>query len=402
MTMRLETLQSRDSRLPLGTVSGVSIGVTPSFVAVTAGGFAVSATIFRGFPGADTLDALVRASTLALVLVVSLLAHEFGHVIAARRHGVRIDELDLTPTGADVRLDEEPPTPRAELWIALGGPAAGITLLLVALAIGGVGLDLGLSELAGVLVAPRLDRPGELILWFALWLNLASGVANLLPALPLDGGRVLHAVLWARSHDRVGSLALPTHIGEAVGYALLACGAAELVRVDVAVAAPLLLVGAILVSQARSTLRGNVMLALLDGVPVEDAISDRHRPVPADMHARGAASTYFAGDAPPAVLPTIDAQGCFLGLVHRHAVDAAATAGPLVPVRSLVACPRHDRMLIIRNRASPLASASIAATLARRGVAAVIDEQYRLRGVVTAVSFHRAVEDAARRYGGVA
>ena len=127
VTMRLETLQSRDSLLPLGTVSGVSIVRS---AILRCGDSRRVRRQCHDLSGVSRRRHALRTSarrhsTLALVLVVSLLAHEFGHVIAARRHEVRIDELDLTPTGADVRLDEEPPTPRAGSAL-YGGPAAGI------------------------------------------------------------------------------------------------------------------------------------------------------------------------------------------------------------------------------------------------------------------------------------
>ncbi|HEU4762756.1 MAG TPA: site-2 protease family protein, partial [Gemmatimonadales bacterium] len=153
----------------------------------------------------------VAAVIMILAIFACVVAHEFGHVAMARRFGVRTPDVILLPIGGLARLERMPEEPRQELLIALAGPA--VTLLLAAifyavLRAGGAAPPL----------LPSLRVAGDSLLSDLYRINVLLLLFNLIPAFPMDGGRVLRAILAARQ-----GLARATRIAASVGQ-LLAFG----------------------------------------------------------------------------------------------------------------------------------------------------------------------------------
>ena len=157
----------------LGRIAGIDVFVHPTFLLVLL------------FPG------VLSDGLLSLLLVLSVfgcvLLHEFGHALMARRFGIETEDITLYPIGGVARLQRLPRAPGAELLIALAGPAVNFAIVGALLTLGFLGLD-------RVLLAADLG----LVLGFLEQLvivNLALGLFNLIPAFPMDGGRVLRALL---------------------------------------------------------------------------------------------------------------------------------------------------------------------------------------------------------------
>jgi Zn-dependent protease len=146
----------------------------------------------------------------AVVFVASILIHELAHALTARRYGIRVDQVTLWLLGGATELGSEPETPRAEAATAASGPAAS-------LALGG-----GLAGLAWLIDAPPLLQTA--LAWLAA-INLLLAGFNLLPAAPLDGGRLLRAVLWRRYRDRIRAIEVSARAGSFLGMGLIALGA---------------------------------------------------------------------------------------------------------------------------------------------------------------------------------
>lgn len=176
------TAMGRRWSFSIGTVKGTSVRIHATFLLLL---------LWVGVAGWLAEGAAAALHTLALLLLVFLcvVLHEFGHIFAARRFGIRTPEVVLLPIGGVSRLERIPEEPHAEFIVAIAGP-------LVTLAIAGT-----LLVLLGGLPSPEELENGtdrHAILAQLAYINLALFVFNLLPAFPMDGGRVLRALLALR------------------------------------------------------------------------------------------------------------------------------------------------------------------------------------------------------------
>jgi Zn-dependent protease len=155
------------------------------------------------------------ALAAGLLFFASVLAHELAHSLVARRHGIRVDGITLWMLGGVARLDGGARSPRAEFLIAAAGP--GTSLLLAG--VFGVG-----AAAISVLGGPGLL--GSALGWLAV-INAILAVFNLIPAAPLDGGRILSSILWAVRGDRNRAMATAAQVGIVFGWLLVGVGAAS-------------------------------------------------------------------------------------------------------------------------------------------------------------------------------
>jgi len=206
--------------IPLGTVKGTAIRLHLTFLLLLAWFAAVS------YAEGGRASALARVSFL-LLLFLCVTLHEFGHILAARRFGVRTREILLLPIGGMARMERIPERPRDELLVALSGPAVTIAIALVlVLAFG------GLPDPEAVFsgVTPR-DLLGQLA-----YANLSLLAFNLLPVFPLDGGRVLRALLASKlGHSRGTEIAAVIGRAAAIILGLVGLAAGNVILVLIAV-----------------------------------------------------------------------------------------------------------------------------------------------------------------------
>ena len=197
-----------------GRIAGIPVGASWSALLI--------ALLFAWSLGGDLLPAQVPGLVPAAywlagaagagLFLASLLAHEIGHALVARRAGLRVRGITLWLLGGVAQLEDEPASPRDELRVAIVGPAISLALA------GAFGVAAAALSVVG---APAL------LVVMAAWLalgNVALGVFNLLPAAPLDGGRVLRGLLWRRHGNRVRAAVTATRAGVWVGTGLVAYG----------------------------------------------------------------------------------------------------------------------------------------------------------------------------------
>ena len=172
-----------------------------------------SLLIIAGVLAASLSSALGIAAALVGVLgfVGSIVAHEVGHALTARRYGIGTISIDLWALGGLARLEREAPTPRSEAAIAAAGPASSMAVGMLSAAVwfllrGRIGWEW--ASLAGWLAA----------------VNIALGVFNMLPGSPLDGGRVVRAWRWSRHGDRIRAMREAARIGIVVGWLVAGVG----------------------------------------------------------------------------------------------------------------------------------------------------------------------------------
>jgi Zn-dependent protease len=165
-------------------------------------------------PGEATGAYWLAGLLTATVFLVTVLAHEFAHAVTARHYGMRVKGITLWALGGFTELDGESPSPRAEALVAVAGPATSI----------------GLGAVSGVLAwwAGGSGLLGAGLSWLAV-ISVFLGVFNLLPGAPLDGGRLIRALLWRHYHDRARASHVAARVGRALGYVLIALGFVELI-----------------------------------------------------------------------------------------------------------------------------------------------------------------------------
>lgn len=195
------------------------------------------------FPGRAGWVHVTAAVGGALGLVGSILLHELGHAIAARRHGIGVRGITLWVLGGQAELDRLCETPRAEFQVAAAGPAAN-ALVAGACSV----LAWWIHTLTGARIGPGV------LGWLAI-MNVVLAVSNLIPVSPLDGGRVLTAWIWARRGDAEGARIVTSRLGLIVGLAVAALALAWIVVEPTDLNAWILLVtSAFIVPGARSEL----------------------------------------------------------------------------------------------------------------------------------------------------
>ncbi|MDH4278152.1 MAG: site-2 protease family protein [Acidimicrobiia bacterium] len=198
----------------LGTVSGIAIGLHWSIAAI---GFvlisALTGTVLPGLvPGLTGAAYFMAALATAVLFLGSIIAHELGHSIVAQRNGIAVRGITLFALGGVASLEREPDDPGAAARIALAGPAVSVAIGVVALVVSNLMVSLGFGALTTAA-----------FFWLGL-INLALAVFNMIPALPLDGGRVLQAVLWKRTGERHQATISAAKLGRWLGWAIVAFG----------------------------------------------------------------------------------------------------------------------------------------------------------------------------------
>jgi Zn-dependent protease/CBS domain-containing protein len=201
------------SSLTLGRIRGIEIGVNWSLIVVFA--LIVWSLAVAVFPsqndGLSDATYFAMAVVAAILFFASILLHELGHALQAQREGMEIDGITLWLFGGVARFKGMFPSAGAELRIAIAGPAVSLAL--------GV-LFVGLAAVMG------LPEPVDGVLAWLGFTNLILLVFNLLPALPLDGGRVLRAILWGARNDFAWATRVSAAIGRGFGFLFIAGGLA--------------------------------------------------------------------------------------------------------------------------------------------------------------------------------
>ncbi len=246
------------NRIRLFRVAGIEISAHLSwFVILALMTWSLATGYFPGLlagrtPAVYWLLGLVAA----LLLFASIILHELGHALMARRHGLPIRGITLFIFGGVAEMTEEPPTATAEFLVAVAGPAVSVVLGLGAFAASGVGMIAGwpleVTTVAQVIAV----------------LNLLLVLFNMLPAFPLDGGRVLRSMLWQWRGDLRWATRITSAIGSGLGLALIAAGVLWAIGGALIDGMWIALIGLFVRSAARSSYQQLLLRKALEGEPV--------------------------------------------------------------------------------------------------------------------------------------
>src|SRR6266567_9642697 len=243
----------------LGRILGIEVGFNWSLIFIFAWiTWLLATTILptdaSGYP---PLLYWFIAALGAVLFYACLLAHELSHAVVARRNGVKVAGITLWLFGGVSRLEGEPTSARSEALIAGVGPLTSFAVAVVALAF--------------FFLTSWSDLVSTLFAYLAVS-NLLLGVFNLVPAFPLDGGRLLGAFLWWRSGSRQRGVHNAVRVGRVFAYLMIAAGVLELFFGQVANGLWIAFIGWFLLSAAASEEAGSNIRALLRSVPVSAAM----------------------------------------------------------------------------------------------------------------------------------
>ena len=348
----------------------------------------------------DMLGESGSASTPFLLAVLSaagffgsILLHELGHAVAALRNGIGISSIQLWIFGGMARMDREADTPATELKVALAGPAVTLAIFLV-LTVGGIAVaGIGEFENAAVLdVNSGASGLLAVVAWLAS-INLLLLVFNMLPAFPMDGGRVARAVAWWRTGDRNTATRFAANLGRVFGYLFIAGGIYMAVTnsiFGVFGGIWLALIGTVINGSARGAAMQTALTSRVGDVVVADVMDREPVAIPGDLSVERALDEYFLRYRWP-WFPVVDAAHRFLGLVLRDRADEVPEISRASShVSELV---DHDRGLFVRDD-TPLDSLLSNQNLRRFGALMAVDAEGRLSGVITVEQVGRALRDA--------
>ena len=372
----------------LGRIAGVKVGLNWSLLVIfglIVWGLA-STTLPQRYLGEAEAVYWVVAVLTATTFFVSLLAHEMGHALVAQKEGVEVEDVTLWLFGGIARLRGEAPDPGAEFRIAIVGPV-------ISLAIAGV-------MYLAVLMFEAIDAP-PIVVSVPSWLariNTVLALFNLVPAFPLDGGRVLRALLWRRQ-GRVRATVGAARIGRVFAFLMMGFGSGQFIFQEDLGGLWLVFLGWFLLSAARSEQTRAHWRGILEGVTASDAMTIDLEQIPDWMTVQAFIDNYVAATGRSAYALR-DIDGEVTGLVtleHLRKVrpdrrGSARLSEIACPLAEVPQARPDDDLLELLGRASGCAG----------GRAFVMDEG-RLLGMVTPEDVERlltAHKDESERVSG--
>jgi Zn-dependent protease/CBS domain-containing protein len=374
------------SSIRLGRIAGIEIGINWSWLVVFALiVWSIALDLGRRYEELSDAAVLATAVAAAILFFASLLAHELGHALVARREGMEIDGITLWLFGGVAKFKGMFPSAGAEFRIAVAGP-------IVSLAIG----------LAGVAIAYWAALPSVaagVIGWLGA-VNLLLLGFNMLPALPLDGGRVLRSVLWGARDDFAWATRIAANVGRAFGFALIGLGVVAFIAFGAVGGAWLAFIGWFLLTAASQEARYVLVRDALGGLRVGDLMV-RHPVSIAPGLTLGRFMDEVVWTERHTTYPVVDADGRPVGLlpfrcvaqVPRSEWDSRDVSGCMLPL-DRVPTLRPEREL---TDALPELGGDGAGDGAGAGRALVVDRDGRLVGLLSVTDVMRALEAAPRR-----
>ena len=203
----------------------------------------------------------------ALGLFASIVLHEFSHSWVARRRGMNMRSITLFVFGGVAQMDDEPPSPGDEFWMAIAGPVASVMI---------AAASFGMWFLSGRVDAPV---PVGAVFWYLGFINTVLVVFNLVPAFPLDGGRVLRSLLWQTMGSLRRATRISSFIGSAFGLLLIALGVVQFIGGNFIGGMWWFLLGMFLRTAASSSYEHVLIRRALQGEPIQRFVQPEVRTV---------------------------------------------------------------------------------------------------------------------------
>ncbi len=330
----------------------------------------------------------------ALLFFGSILLHELGHAFVARRHGIGVSDITLWMFGGFARLEKDSDSPATEFKIAIAGP-----LVTAAISLACIGAFLLLAP-SGELRHAALTQSGTdasglaiLVGWLGT-INLFVLVFNLVPAFPLDGGRIARAIAWWRTGSRNSGTRFAATLGEWFGLFLILAGIGYFIGYlgDFVSGVWLAFVGFILRGAAKAAIAQTKVSSRIEGISVADVMERDPVAIPEGASIEQALDEYFLRYRSP-WFPVVDAGRHFIGLVDRGAADNVPAVERASSVVGDVLARDSDTLTIGEDE--PLESVLGNEALRRLGALIATDAEGRIRGVLTIDAIGKALRPVA-------
>jgi len=348
-------------------------------------------------PFKDTLhssEAVAYLTTVisVLLLFVSLILHELGHALVARRQGIGVEQIDLYLFGGLTRMNREAATPGEDFKVSAAGPLATLGVILVCLAI-----DLAIVGPHRLTHAIALDQdititPVLLSLSWLLPMNVLLLVFNLMPAYPLDGGRIARSIIWRVTGSRRTGTIISARMGQGLSLALAVFGLWLLLNYGTFAGLWAIALAFITYQAARSAVYQSAMDERIEGVRVIDIMDAHPVAIPIDTGLHQALDEYFLRYG-WSWFPAIDEHGRYAGIVTQERTQASIDSGEgWLTIASVVDAERTGSWRVDQDR--PITDLIGSESLGLLGAVMAVDDDGVLRGVVTVQQLRRAMQSA--------
>jgi Zn-dependent protease len=383
----------RPGSIKLMDVLGIRIGVDPSWFLILFLMIFWLSPNFRSVLRSSEAVGYLTTVVTTLLFFVSLIWHELGHAIAARRQGIEIRRIDLFLFGGLAQMSRDARTPAEEFKVAAAGPLATFAFVVLCLIV-----DLIIVGPHRLVDAARLDQsiqitPVLLSLSWLLLMNVLILAFNLVPAFPLDGGRITRAIVWRMTADKARGTRAAAQLGR--GFAVVVAGGGIwliLATKDLFSGLWLVAVAFLLNQAARGAIVQTALTERVERVRVADIMDSEPVAIPSDAPVGQALDDYFLRYG-WSWFPVIDGGGRFLGIARQPRLQHAFDSGEAwLTVGSVLDAGEQGNWHVNLDR--PLTEVLSSDSLGRLGAVMAVDELGVLRGVVTLEQVQRALRSA--------
>jgi Zn-dependent protease/CBS domain-containing protein len=373
----------------LARVFGIRVGVGFSWFVVLFVFIIFVTPIFHTQLGGSRTTAYLVAVASVLSFFASLVLHELGHALAARRGGLQVAGIDLWALGGMTRT-EESKDPGTEFRVALAGPL--VTLGVIAACILTGLLLTGSKDFFELAIGEEGPHATPALVWLT-WLatiNVLVLLFNLVPAFPLDGGRIAHSAIWWRTGDRNRATHATGRAGQGFALLLGALGLWWLANGVGTAGLWSILLAYFLYQSAGAAVVQGALGRRIQSLTVADIMDREPVTIPASATLLDAHEQFFLRYRWPWFV-VVDPAHHFLGVVAAARVDAEISAGrPALPVVDVLEDDMHVRI----DEAEPLESLLGSDGLGRLGAMVAVDHDGVLQGVVTLAEVRKALRVA--------
>ena len=385
----------RSTSIKLFDAFGIRVGVDGSWFVVLFLMIFVLSGPFR-----DTLhssDGVAYLTTVVSVLLLfgSLIVHELGHALVARRQGIEVKKIDLYLFGGLTQMSRDAASPGEDFKVAIAGPLATLGVILLCLAI-----DLpivGASRLGHAIVLDSTVRitPVLLSLSWLLLMNVLLLAFNMLPAFPLDGGRVARSIIWRLSGDKRRGTQVAARMGQGLALAMAGLGLWWISASSSFGGLWLMALAYLMWQSCRSALAQAALDERIEGVRVSDIMDTHPVAIPESTPVNEAVDEYFLRYR-HAWLPVIDDGGHLLGIARQERAQASIDGGEAwLTTGAVLESDGAPSWRVQEDR--PITDLLASETLGKLGALMAVDAEGVLRGVVTVDQVRRALASAFGR-----